>query len=112
MSVKVGFIGAGGNANWHMDMLKDVPDAEIVGIADFAFEKAKASAEKFGARAYASHKQLLDAEDLDCCYISIAPHHHGVINMAEQGAEADPENTAAPAGVSDIAEQPGEAVRR
>ena len=77
MSVKVGFIGAGGNANWHMDMLKDVPDAEIVGIADIAFEKAKASAEKFGARPYASHKQLLDTEDLDCCYISIAPHQHG-----------------------------------
>ncbi|MBN2309590.1 MAG: Gfo/Idh/MocA family oxidoreductase [Candidatus Hydrogenedentes bacterium] len=77
MAVKIGFIGAGGNANWHMDMLKDVPDAQIVAIADLALDKAKASAEKHGATAYASHKTMLAEQDLDCCYISIPPHQHG-----------------------------------
>ncbi|HOJ34607.1 MAG TPA: Gfo/Idh/MocA family oxidoreductase [Candidatus Hydrogenedentes bacterium] len=77
MSVRVGFIGAGGNAVWHMGFLKDIPDAQIVAVTDIAFEKAQAAAEKFGARAYASHKQMLDAEELDCCYISIPPHQHG-----------------------------------
>ena len=77
MAVKVGFIGAGGNANWHMDLLKDVPDAQIVGITDIDFPKAQASAEKHGAAAYASHKQMLAEQNLDCCYISIPPHQHG-----------------------------------
>ena len=27
MAVRIGFIGAGGNSNWHMDILRDVPDA-------------------------------------------------------------------------------------
>jgi predicted dehydrogenase len=77
MAVKIGFIGAGGNANWHMDMLKDVPDAKVVAIADIAVEKAKAAAEKHGAHAYASHKEMLEKEKLDCCYISIPPYQHG-----------------------------------
>lgn len=78
MTVKIGFIGAGGNANWHMDLLKQhVPDAAVTAVADLAFDRAKVTAEKHGARAYASHKQMLEAEDLDCVYISIPPHQHG-----------------------------------
>ncbi|MCP4641710.1 MAG: Gfo/Idh/MocA family oxidoreductase [bacterium] len=77
MAVKIGFIGAGGNANWHLDMIKDVPDADVVAVADIDFSKAKATAEKHGAKAYASHKTMLAERDLDCCYISIPPHQHG-----------------------------------
>ena len=77
MSVKVGFIGAGGNATWHMDMLREVPDAQIVAITDIAFDKAKAAAEKHKAVPYASHKEMLANENLDCCYISIPPYQHG-----------------------------------
>jgi predicted dehydrogenase len=77
MAIKVGFIGAGGNANWHMDLLKDVPDAKVVAVTDLAFDKAQAAAEKHGANAYASHKQMLDRESLDCCYISVPPYQHG-----------------------------------
>ena len=77
MAVKIGFIGAGGNANWHMDMLKDVPDAKVAAVADIAVEKAKAAAEKHGAHAYASHKEMLGSEKLDCCYISVPPYQHG-----------------------------------
>ncbi len=77
MSVRVGFIGAGGNAVWHMGFVKDIPEAQIVAVTDIAFEKAQAAAERFGARAYASHKQMLKSEELDCCYISIPPYQHG-----------------------------------
>jgi len=77
MAVKIGFIGAGGNANWHMDMIKDVPEGKVVAVTDIAFPKAQAAAEKHGARPYASHKEMLDKEDLDCCYISVPPYQHG-----------------------------------
>jgi len=77
MSVKVGFIGAGGNATWHMDLLKAVPDAKIVAVSDIALDKAEAAAKKHGAKAYSSHKVMLDKESLDCCYISIPPYQHG-----------------------------------
>jgi len=77
MTVKIGFIGAGGNANWHMDILKDVADAEIAAVADIALDKAQATAQKHGGTAYASHKTMLEKEALDCCYISVPPHQHG-----------------------------------
>jgi predicted dehydrogenase len=77
MAVRIGFIGAGGNANWHMGMIKDLPDAEIVAVADLDEDHAKTTAAKYGAKAYGSHKTMLGREKLDCCYISIPPHQHG-----------------------------------
>lgn len=77
MAVKIGFVGAGGNANWHMETLKNVKEAQVTAVADIAFEKAKATADKYGATPYATHKQMLAEEDLDCCYLSIPPHQHG-----------------------------------
>jgi predicted dehydrogenase len=81
MAVRIGFIGAGGNANWHMDMLKDVPDANVVAIADIAYGKAEAAAKKHGATPYASHKPMLEKEQLDCCYVSVPPYQHGEPEM-------------------------------
>lgn len=77
MTVKVGFIGAGGNANWHMDFLKDVPDAEVAAVSDIYVDKAQATAASRGLRAYASYKVMLEKEKLDCCYISIPAFQHG-----------------------------------
>ena len=87
MAVRIGFIGAGGNANWHMSMLKDVPDAEIVAVCDLAYDKAEATGQKYKATPYASHKTMLEKEQLDCCYISIPPHQHGEpeIDVIERG---------------------------
>lgn len=78
MTVKIGFIGCGGNANWHMDSLaKNAPEATIVAVTDIEFPKAEATAKKHGAKPYASHKEMLAREKLDACYISIPPHQHG-----------------------------------
>lgn len=77
MAINVGFIGAGGNANWHLETVKTLPDVKVAGVTDIAFDRAKATAETVGARPYASHKQMLAAEKLDCVYISVPPHCHG-----------------------------------
>ena len=77
MAVKIGFIGAGGNAAWHMGSLKNIKDAELKAVADIAFEKAKKATDEHGGTPYASHKAMLEAEDLDCVYISIQPYQHG-----------------------------------
>ena len=81
MTVRIGFIGAGGNANWHMDMLKDVPDTKVMAVSDLVFEKAQEAGAKHGANAYASHKQMLEKEKLDCCYISVPAYQHGEPEM-------------------------------
>ena len=87
MPVRIGFIGAGGNARWHMGLLENVPDAHVVAVADIAYEKAEKAAQKYEATPYASHKGMLANEKLDCCYISIPPHQHGEpeIDVIERG---------------------------
>jgi len=77
MTVRIGFIGSGGNANWHMDSLANVPDAEVAAVCDLDPAKAKETAEKRGAKAYTSHKEMLSDCALDCCYICVPPHQHG-----------------------------------
>ena len=87
MAVKIGFIGAGGNANWHMNSLEQVEDAQVVAVTDIAFEKAEEAAKKHNAVPYASHKQMLRHEDLDAVYICIPPHQHGEpeIDVCQKG---------------------------
>jgi len=60
-----------------MDLLSKVPDAQVVAVADLAFDKAQAAGKKHRATPYASHKTMLEKEQLDCCYVSIPPHQHG-----------------------------------
>lgn len=67
--VKIGIIGTGWIAEAHVNSYKNMPDVEIVAMADLIPGKAEAFAEKFGienCRFYESDEALLAAEkDLD-----------------------------------------------
>ncbi len=67
--VKIGIIGTGWIAESHANALLEMPDVEIVALADIVPGKAEAFAKKFGienCRFYDSDKALIDAEkDLD-----------------------------------------------
>jgi len=75
-TVKVGFVGAGGNATGHMNRVSAVEGAEIVGVCDVSEERARTAAENFGANAYTDHHALLDEEELDAVYVSVPPFAH------------------------------------
>jgi len=75
--VRLGFIGCGGNARGHMGQVAKDPHARIVAVSDVAEAAAHKAAEEHGARAFASHKAMLDACELDAVYISIPPFAHG-----------------------------------
>ncbi|MFC1718937.1 Gfo/Idh/MocA family protein [Candidatus Poribacteria bacterium] len=76
-SVKLGFIGTGGNANRHMRELQTIDGAELVAFCDVALEKAEKAAQDYSGRAYEDYNEMLDKEDLDAVYISIPPFAHG-----------------------------------
>lgn len=67
--IKFGIIGTGWIAESHMKALKEMPDVDIVALADIVPGKAEAFAKKFeieGARIYNSDEELIAAEkDLD-----------------------------------------------
>ena len=96
--VKIGIIGTGWIAESHVHSLKQMPDVEIVALADLIPGKAEVFGKKFeleNVRIYNSDAELLDAEsDLDgvciCTYntqhapCAINALNHGVNVMLEK----------------------------
>ena len=75
--VKLGFIGAGGNANRHMRELKTIEGTDLVAFCDVVAEKAEKAASEYGGSAYTDYNDMLAKESLDAIYISIPPFAHG-----------------------------------
>ena len=66
--LKFGIIGTGWIAESHVECLQKMPDAKIVAAADFIPGKAETFMREHGVsdvRCYASHKEMLEKEDLD-----------------------------------------------
>lgn len=87
MPVRVGFIGAGGIANAHMNALQAVEDARIVAIADINKDRADFYASRFLAKAYYDSKEMIESEKLDALYVCVPPfaHEDQEIVAAEKG---------------------------
>ncbi len=95
--LKVGIIGTGWIADAHIKQYKEMEDVEVVAGADLVPGKAEAFFKKWeveGVRCYHSHKEMLDAEELDavsiCTYnathaeCTIDSLRHGVHVMLEK----------------------------
>jgi len=66
--LRVGIIGTGWIAEAHAESFKNMPDAEVVALADLIPGKAEAFKKQFGfdsAKCYPDHKSMLKAEKLD-----------------------------------------------
>lgn len=93
--VKIGFIGAGGNARGHMTRLGDIAEATIVAICDISEDAAQAATGEFGGSAWTDHHAMLDEVEMDALYISVPPFAH-----------TDAEVLAAEAGLHLFVEKP------
>lgn len=93
--VRIGFVGAGGNARGHMTRLSDVEGARIVAICDISEEAAQSAAEEFGGEIYTDHHRMLDEVEMDALYVSVPPFAH-----------TDAELLAAEAGLHLFVEKP------
>lgn len=85
--VRIGFVGAGGIARHHLSQLKNLPDAEIVGITDVVEDRAREAAQQFGGEAYADALALMDHAKPDALYVCVPPFAHtdAEIRGAERG---------------------------
>jgi predicted dehydrogenase/glycosyltransferase involved in cell wall biosynthesis len=77
--IGVGFIGVGGIANRHLDILAGFDDVELAGFADPDFSRAETAARRYGARAFDDHRTMLTATELDAVYVCIPPFAHGQV---------------------------------
>ena len=94
-SVRLGFIGAGGNAGRHMRDLATIEGTELVAFCDVVLEKAEKAAQQYSGTAYEDYDEMLKKADLDAIYISIPPFAHG-----------DPERAVIKAGLPMFVEKP------
>ncbi len=76
---RIGFIGVGGIANRHLDVLAGFNDVQLVAFADPDIERARLAAARFGARAFSSCAEMLDGLDIDAAYICVPPFAHGEV---------------------------------
>lgn len=94
--LKVGIIGTGGIANAHARAYQQIPEVEMVAVADIIPERAQAFAERWGVqRWYSHHQEMLEKEQLDL--VSITTY-----NNAHRGPTVD----ALQAGVNVLVEKP------
>ncbi|WP_026203211.1 glycosyltransferase [Rhizobium giardinii] len=74
---RLGFIGVGGIARRHLDILASFEDVDLVAFADPDLGRADEAAMRFGARSFPSHREMLNSEALDAVYVCIPPFAHG-----------------------------------
>ena len=74
---RIGFIGVGGIAHRHLDILSSFEDVSLAAFADTNTQRAEEAASRFGAKAFDDHRKMLDETELDAVYICIPPFAHG-----------------------------------
>lgn len=77
MSLRIGFVGAGGIAGRHLRNLSGFADARVVAAADPAEGRAQAFLGAAGGAAYEDWRAMLDREALDALYVCTPPFAHG-----------------------------------
>lgn len=79
--LKIAIIGNGGIArNAHAPAYEKMDNVEIVGACDIIEERAKAMAERFGAKFYTTdYKEIFNIEGLDAVDICTPNYFHSVI---------------------------------
>ena len=87
MSVTICVIGVGRMGANHVRCLSEMPEAELLAIADANSERVQELAEKFGCRSYSNHREMLLAEKPDAVVVAVpTPLHTAVAcDAIEQG---------------------------
>jgi predicted dehydrogenase len=84
---KMAVIGAGMMGRNHVRVYADMPDIELVGIADANISTAETVARRFGVQAYANYLQLLDEQRPHAVTIAVPTedHYQVALDAIERG---------------------------
>jgi predicted dehydrogenase len=86
-SLRFGMVGAGGIAQAYAQAFCDTDIANLVAVADVRAESAEAFAQSIGAKAYVTHEEMADAENLDAVVVCTPPvtHRNICADLANHG---------------------------
>jgi len=79
-AIGVGVIGAGIMGEMHARVYHELPQTDLIGVADVNPKRAKALAEKYGCKWYVDHAELLKHENIVAVSVATPDHlHHDVV---------------------------------
>ncbi len=78
---RVGLVGAGYIAEYHVAALRRLPGVELLGVTDLQAERARAFAERFGTRTFPSVEALREA-GADSVHVLTPPDSHAAVATA------------------------------
>lgn len=73
---RVGLIGAGGIARYHLRHLKQMDDVAVTAVTDVDAARAEEIASQTGARVFPDHRALLDSGTVDAVFVCVPPFAH------------------------------------
>jgi predicted dehydrogenase len=76
MTLKTAVIGVGSMGKNHARIYWELPNAELVGVADFDKDTADSIANKYGTKAYYDYKVLLDEAKPDAVTLAVPTIYH------------------------------------
>jgi predicted dehydrogenase len=80
--IKVAAIGIGNMGRNHVRVLMDIPEVEMVGVADPDVETATIAVRKYGLPVYDNHTQLLDEQMPQAVIVAVPTIHHREVCLA------------------------------
>jgi UDP-N-acetylglucosamine 3-dehydrogenase len=83
--VRIGLVGAGFMGGVHLNAYANIPEVEVVGVADASRENATAVAESIGARPYTSYDELVSAEDVEVVDVCLPTAFHKDLALRAAG---------------------------
>jgi predicted dehydrogenase len=75
--VRIGLIGTGSIASFHIKNLQEIPEARITAVCDIDEQRARDAADPLGAEVYSNASHLIGEAELDALYICVPPYAHG-----------------------------------
>jgi predicted dehydrogenase len=76
MTMRVGLIGCGVQGMVHLDAYDKLDDVEVVAVCDLDPARRQAASARTAGAAFASHRELLDAGELDLVSVCTMPATH------------------------------------
>jgi predicted dehydrogenase len=77
MKVKVGFVGCGGIAEAHLNVLANFSDVILYAFCDIDEERGRFISEKYKGKYFKDAKEMIKSEELDCIFFCLPPFAHG-----------------------------------
>ncbi len=79
MTLRTAVIGVGSMGKNHARIYWELPNADLVGVADFDHDTADAIANKYGTKAYYDYRELLDEAKPDAVTLAVPTiYHHDI----------------------------------